>query len=201
VAGGMVVFENARPLKSAYKKFNIKTIEGVDDYGSMREVLQRRLSRYHEEKESGAGFGRLPDLILLDGGKGHVSAIEPLIREMGFDIPVFGMVKDSSHRTRAIAQNGGEIAIAASKSAFSLVSKIQEEVHRFAITHMKKKHQKNSFVLRLTGAPGIGEKRAAALLKHFKTAKALQNAAVEELAAAPGMTKPAARAVYDFLRD
>ena len=199
VVGGMVVFENGRPLKSAYKKFNIKTVDGIDDYASMREVIQRRLARFIEEKDSGEGFGRLPDLILLDGGKGHVGVIEPLLGEMGFAIPLFGMVKDSSHRTRAIAASGGEISIASSRSAFSLVTKIQDEVHRFSITHMKKKHKKSSFALRLTGAPGIGEKRAIALLKHFKTAKALGDATIDELAQAPGMSKPAAKSLYEFL--
>ncbi|MDR2909023.1 MAG: excinuclease ABC subunit UvrC, partial [Oscillospiraceae bacterium] len=164
--GGMVVFENGRPLKSAYRSFNIKTVEGIDDYASMREIVGRRLSRYEEEKETGQGFGRLPDLILLDGAKGHVGAVEPMVREMGFDIPVFGMVKDSAHRTRAIAENGGEIAIAKNRGAFSLVTKIQDEVHRYSITFMKKKHTKSSFELRLTKIPGIGYKRAAAILKH-----------------------------------
>ncbi|MCL2580367.1 MAG: excinuclease ABC subunit UvrC [Oscillospiraceae bacterium] len=200
MVGGMIVFENGRPLKSAYKKFNIKEVTGPDDYASMREVLTRRLNRYLEEKESGKGFGKLPDLILLDGGQGHVSAVKPILEEMGLDIPVFGMVKDTKHKTRAIAQTGGEIAFTSGKSAFALVTKIQEEVHRFALSTMQQKHKKGSFTLRLTQVDGIGEKRAAALLKHFKTQKALSTATVEDLAAAPGMTVKTAQAVYDFLR-
>ncbi|HHY52763.1 MAG TPA: excinuclease ABC subunit UvrC, partial [Clostridiales bacterium] len=145
------------------------------------------------------GFKRLPDLILLDGGKGHVSVVEPLLREMGLSIPVFGMVKDSSHKTRAVAGEGEEISIAKSRKAFTLVSNIQEEVHRFAISHMKQKHKKNAFTLSLTQVPGIGEKRAAALLRHFKTQKALLAASPEELSQAPGMTLPAARALYQHL--
>lgn len=196
VVGGMVVFENGRPLKSAYRKFNIKTVEGTDDYASMREVLTRRLQRYEQEKDKGKGFGRLPDLILLDGGKGHVSAIKPIIDEMGLDIALFGMVKDAKHRTRAIAYNGGETAILSNRSAFTLVSKIQDEVHRFSITHMKQRHTKNAFVLGLTEVPGIGNKRAAALLRHFKTQKAIREASPEQLAEAPGMTASSAKKLY-----
>lgn len=199
MVGGMVVFENGRPLKSAYKKFNIKTVEGTDDYASMREVLTRRLSRYLEEKDSGQGFGRLPDLILLDGGKGHVNAVRPILEEMGLDIPLFGMVKDDKHRTRAIAHDGGETAILSSRSAFTLVSKIQDEVHRFSITFMKAKHTKNAFSLKITEVPGIGDKRAQALMKHFKTQKALRESTVEQLAQAPGMSKPSAERLYEHL--
>ena len=199
IVGGMVVFENGRPLKAAYKKFNIKTISGPDDYGSMREMLSRRFSRYQEEKESDTGFGRLPDLILLDGGQGHLSAAEPILREMGLDIPIFGMIKDSRHKTRAIAKNGGEIAIAAGRSAFALVTKIQEEVHRYALSNMRQRHKKGGFALRLTQVEGIGDKRAASLLKHFKTQKALNAATPQELAKAPGMNAKTAQAAYDFL--
>jgi len=199
LVGGMVVFENGRPLKSAYKKFTIKTVAGTDDYGSMREVLARRLERYREEQESGEGFGRLPDLILLDGGKGHVSAVQPLLEERDLPIPLFGMVKDKKHRTRAIAGDGGEISISQNRGAFTLVSKIQDEVHRFSITFMKQRHAKGSFATRLTQAEGIGEKRAAALLRHFGTQKALREADADALAKAPGMTAPAARRLWDFL--
>lgn len=197
VVGGMVVFENGRPQKSAYRTFNIKWVEGTDDYASMREVLYRRLGRYAEEKETGEGFGRLPDLILLDGGKGHVSAVRPLLEQFGLDIPLFGMVKDQKHRTRAIARDGGEIAISASRSAFALVTRIQDEVHRFSVAHMTSKHRKTSFELKITAVPGIGQKRARELYRHFKTHKALKAASVEELTAAPGMNRKAAQALFD----
>lgn len=200
VVGGMVVFEDGRPFKKGYRKFNIKSFSGTDDYAAMREVVSRRLARYESEKESGEGFGRLPDLILLDGGKGHVAAVKPLMAEMGFgNIPVFGMVKDDRHRTRAIAQDGGEIAIISTRSAFALVTKIQDEAHRFAITFMKQKHKKTSFELNLTQVPGIGGKRARELFRHFKTKKAMAAATREELAAAPGMTKTAAEKLYEWL--
>ena len=197
--GGMVVFENGRPLKSAYRTFNIKTVAGTDDYGSMREVLSRRLARYFAEKESGEGFGRLPDLILLDGGKGHVNAVAPLLKDAGLSIPLFGMVKDDKHRTRAIAGSGAEISILSSRTAFTLVSKIQEEVHRFSITRMKQRHSKTAFELSLTAVAGIGQKRAGALYRHFKTKAAMLAATPAELAGAPGMSAPAAQALYAFL--
>ncbi|MCL2035637.1 MAG: excinuclease ABC subunit UvrC [Oscillospiraceae bacterium] len=200
VVGGMVVFENGRPLKSAYRKFNIKTVSGTDDYASMREVISRRFARYDEEKETGEGFGRLPDLILLDGGRGHVSTVRPLLGGLGFgDIPVFGMVKDDKHRTRAIAETGGEISILSTRSAFSLVSAIQDEAHRFSITFMKKKHTKSSFELGLKSVKGIGDTRAKSLFKHFKTKKAMSAATLEELASAPGMNAAAAKSLFGHL--
>lgn len=200
VVGGMVVFENGRPLKSAYRKFNIKTVLGADDYASMREVISRRFSHFEEEKETAAGFGRLPDLILLDGGRGHVSAIKPVLKSLGFgDIPVFGMVKDDKHRTRAIAETGGEISILSTRSAFTLVSGIQDEVHRFSITFMKQKHTKSSFELQIKGVAGIGSARAKALFKHYKTKKAMASATPAELAAAPLMNAKAAKNLFEFL--
>jgi excinuclease ABC subunit C len=201
IVAGMVVFEHGRPLKAAYKKFNLKTVTTADDYASMREVLSRRLARYAGEAETNTGFGRLPDLILLDGGKTHVSAIEPLLAEMGFAIPVFGMVKDDKHRTRAIAGDGGEISILSTRSAFTLISAIQDEVHRFAVTHMRSKRQKTAFALNLESVEGIGPKRAQALFKHFKTQTAMKNATVDELTAAPGMTKAAAQKVYNHFHE
>lgn len=197
---GMVVFENGLPLKSAYRKFKIRTVSGQDDYGSMREVICRRIDEYHQHKEEGTGFGRLPDLILLDGGQGHVAAIKPLIEASGLDIPVFGMVKDDKHRTRAISADGGEIAISGTRAAFTLVSTIQEEVHRFAITFHRSSRSKGMKGLSLTRIEGIGETRARELIKHFKTVTAIKNASVEELAAVKGMNSAAAQRVYDFYR-
>jgi len=197
---GMVVFEDGVPLKSAYRKFRIRTISGQDDYGSMREVICRRISEYHEHKDEGTGFGRLPDLILLDGGAGHVAAIKPLIEASGLDIPVFGMVKDDKHRTRAIAADGGEIAISGTRSAFTLVSTIQEEVHRFAITYHRASRSKSVKGLSLLRIEGIGETRARELMKHFKTITAIKKASVEQLAEVKGMNIAAAQKVYDFYR-
>ena len=198
---GMVVFENGRPLKSAYRKFKIKTVAGQDDYGSMREVIARRLAEYRKDPESGEGFGRLPDCILLDGGKGHVAAIEPLVREMGFSIPVFGMVKDDKHRTRAIAADGGEVAIQSNRSAFTLIGAIQEEVHRYAIGFHRQQRSKTNISSTLTSIEGVGITRARSLLKHFGTIAAIRRASTEELRAAPGMTRPAAEKVYRALHE
>ncbi|HNW04810.1 MAG TPA: excinuclease ABC subunit UvrC [Oscillospiraceae bacterium] len=201
VVGGMVVYENARPRRADYRKFAIKDAQAPDDYACMAEMIRRRFARYFAEKESGAGFGRLPDLILLDGGKGHVGTIRPLLREMGIDVPVFGMVKDDRHRTRAIAEDGGEIAISAVQSVFSFVTAIQEEVHRYSIGYSRARHSKTSFALLLTKVKGIGEKRAQALMRHFKTIKALKEAPVEELAAVEGMTRPVAEELRRFLNE
>lgn len=197
---GMVVFENGRPLKSAYRKFKIKTVTGQDDYGSMREVIRRRFEEYKTLSAQGEteGFARLPDLILLDGGKGHVAAIQPLLDEMGITVPLFGMVKDDKHRTRAIALTGGEIAINSNRRAFTLVSTIQDEVHRFAIGYHRQQRKKSSISSTLTSIEGIGETRARALMKHFKTVTAVSEADLAELEGAPGMTKPAAMRVYEF---
>ncbi|XOQ48619.1 MAG: excinuclease ABC subunit UvrC [Eubacteriales bacterium] len=196
---GMVVFENGRPLKSAYRKFKIKTVEGQDDYASMHEVMERRIREYFDAqgKNISDGFGRLPDLILLDGGQGQVSAVKPVLEAAGLQIPLFGMVKDDKHRTRAIAFDGGEITIHSNRRAFTLVSSIQEEVHRFAIGYHRQTRKKSTISSTLTSIEGIGPSRAKALLKHFKTISAIKNADLEELCAAPGMTKPAAQKVYD----
>lgn len=197
---GMVVFENGRPLKSAYRKFKIQTVTGQDDYGSMREVIRRRFTEYYAHQQQGdtEGFGRLPDLVLLDGGKGHVAAVQPVLREMGVNVPLFGLVKDDKHRTRAIALSGGEIAIQSNRRAFTLLSTIQDEVHRFAIGYHRQQRKKAAVSSTLTSIPGIGEARAKALLKHFKTVAAIGQADLKELEEAPSMTQPAARRVYQF---
>lgn len=195
---GMVVFENGRPLKSAYRKFSIKTVTGQDDYGSMREVIERRFREYELHKEEGTGFGRLPDLILLDGGKGHVSAVRPVLESMNIQVPLFGMVKDDKHRTRAVTGDGGEIAINSGRRAFTLVSSIQDEVHRFAIGYHRQQRKKNAVSTTLTSIEGIGETRARALLKHFRTVKAVSEADLTELESAPGMNRPSAKKVYEY---
>ena len=195
---GMVVFRDARPLKSAYRRFAIQGFDGQDDYGSMREVLSRRLNRYVEEQESGEGFGRLPDLILLDGGQGQVNAVKPVIDAMGLDIPVFGMVKDNKHRTRAIATGGEEIEIRDGRRVFTLVSSIQEEVHRFSIAYHKEKHTRGAVSTTLVRIPGIGEKKAKALLKAFGSLKKIRAADETALCAVPGISTSNAKAIRAF---
>lgn len=195
---GMIVFKNGVPYKKAYRRFAVKGFDGQDDYGSMREVISRRLNRYVEESESGEGFGVLPDLILLDGGQGQVNAVKPVIEAFGFDIPVYGMVKDNKHRTRAIAHDGGEISINSSRRVFTLVSEIQEEVHRFAISYHKNKHTKRSISTSLTSIEGIGEKKAATLLKHFKSLRAIGEATASEISSVKGISKADAERVYQY---
>lgn len=194
---GMVVFHNGRPMKKAYKRFSIKGFEGQNDVGSMNEVLKRRFKHYYEDNEDST-FKILPDLILLDGGQPQVNAVLPVIRQMKVDVPVFGMVKDNKHRTRAIAYDGGEITINSHRAAFTLVSTIQEEVHRFAVTYHHKKHQKSSFSSSLTKIDGIGEKKAKALLKNFKTIAAIRNATEEELMQIQSISKKNAQDIVCY---
>lgn len=187
--GGMVVFKNGEPYKSGYRKFIIKDALGGDDYGSMREVLTRRFEHYFKDREAGKedGFARLPDLILMDGGQGQVNVALEVLNMYNLDIPVFGMVKDGKHRTRAISHDGGEISINGKRKVFTLVSGIQEEVHRFAIGYHHQKHSKSSKTSELTKIPGIGPKKAEALWKKFRTIDAMKRADIDELADTPGL--------------
>ena len=194
----LIVFKNGAPFKSAYRRFAVKSFDGQDDYGSMREVISRRLNRYVEEKDTGEGFGRLPDLILLDGGQGQVNAVKPIVEAFGLDIPVFGMVKDGKHRTRAISAGGQEISVSSSRRVFTLISEIQQEVHRFAITYHKQKHTKRSISTTLTAIPGIGEKKARLLLKHFRSLKGVGEASEGELNEVSGISKSDAQRIYDY---
>lgn len=194
---GMVVFHDGRPMKKAYKKFSIKGFDGQNDVGSMNEVLERRFKHYYEDDDDST-FKILPDLILLDGGQPQVNAVLPVIKQMNIDVPVFGMVKDTKHRTRAIAFDGGEIEINSHRAAFTLVSTIQEEVHRFAITYHHKKHQKSSFSSSLLKIDGIGEKKAKALMKHFKTISAIKEASVEALCEVSCITQKNAQDIVEF---
>lgn len=197
---GMIVFKSGKPYRKAYKRFSIKSFDGNDDYRAMNEVLTRRFSEYEKSKDSTEGFGKLPDLILLDGGVGQVHAVEPVLREFGLKIPLFGMVKDNRHRTRAISGDGGEIAINSKRQVFTLVSEIQNEVHRFSVAYHHQKHAKRGLSLSLTEIEGVGEKRASALLKYFKTMTAIKNAEVDELSKAPGITSAVAQNIYDYYR-
>ncbi|MCR5522444.1 MAG: excinuclease ABC subunit UvrC [Clostridia bacterium] len=193
---GMVVFKDGLPFKKSYRRFSIKGFSGQDDYASMAEVIDRRLCEYEKNKDDGEGFGRLPDLILLDGGKGQVNAVIPVLERHGLNIPLFGMVKDSHHRTRAIATSGDEISLTSKRSAFTLVSSVQEEVHRYSVAYHHKKNKKTGLSTALTAIDGIGETRAKALLKHFKTLKNISEAGIEELSSVKGMNAVSSKAVY-----
>lgn len=194
---GMVVFKNGKPFRSAYRRFTIKDAPAGDDYAAMREVVGRRLDEYMNS-ETADGFGRRPDLILLDGGETHVAAVKPLVDSFGLNIPVFGIVKDEKHRTRAVSADGGEIEIAAKRTVFTLLSDIGEEVHRFAITYHRKKRSKQTVSTTLLQIPGVGKERAKALLRQFGSVKAVSAATEEELLLVKGMTRPAAEAVRRF---
>ena len=202
IVAGMVVFEDGRPLKGAYRKFSVRSVVGKpDDYASMREVLTRRLERYEQHKQEGVGFGRLPDLILLDGGRGHVAAVKPLVRQMGFDIPIFGMAKDDRHRTRTIATEDGELSVSSFRAAFDLLTSIQDEVHRFSIGYSRSKHASRAMESVLRSVEGIGEKRAKNLFLRFRTLKAMEAATVEQLEETPGMTHLTALNLYRYLHE
>lgn len=195
---GMVVYKNGRPLKSAYKKFKIKGFEGQDDYASMAETLTRRFEEYYKAGEADEGFGKLPDLILLDGGRGQVTAVRTVFDRMDIHVPLFGLVKDDKHRTRAVTGDGGEIAISSKRSLFAFLSKMQDEVHRFAIGYHHTRRKNATFKSSLTGIEGVGEVRAKALLKYFRTIDNISKADLQELEAAPKMTKDSAHAVYRY---
>ncbi len=200
---GMVVFKNGQPYKQAYKRFKIKGFEGQDDCASMAEVLERRFTHYFEEnakpegEKCDEGFAKLPDLILLDGAEMQVNAVRAVFLRLGIDVPLYGMVKDSSHRTRAITGEGGEISINSKRSAFTLVSRIQEEVHRFAIEYHRKRRSAGISTT-LTQIEGVGQKRAAALLKHFKSVNAVKEASFDELCSVKGVDKRSAQTVFDY---
>lgn len=198
---GMIVYKNGKPCKSAYKKFKIKGFEGQDDYASMAEVLSRRFNEYYNTEKSDEGFGKLPDLILLDGGKGQVNAVKQVFERMSVSVPLFGLVKDDKHRTRAVTGDGGEIAISANRALFTFLSKMQDEVHRFAIGYHHARRKKNTFKSSLTEIDGIGTVRAKNLLKYFRTIDNISRADLEELKNAPKMTEDSALAVYRYFHE
>lgn len=192
IVASMVVFQDGKPLKSAYRRFRLRDMEHPDDYASLDQVLSRRFQRYLDGDEK---FSPLPDVILMDGGIGQVHVAVAVMARMEISVPVFGMVKDDRHRTRAlVAPDGSEIGIQQTQSIFAMVGQVQEEVHRFAITYHRESHAKHTVASALEKIPGIGEARRKTLLKHFKTVKAIREASYEELYLV--VPKPAAMAVY-----
>ena len=193
---GMIVFKDGRPYKAAYRRFKIKSFSGQDDYRSMAEVLDRRFNEFETGEDE--YFKTLPDLILLDGAKGQILAVLPILKRHNIDVSIFGMVKDSKHRTRAIATTGGDIAIKSNRKAFTLVTNIQDEVHRFAISYHKKLQSKNLLKSELLEIDGVGKKRAEALIKHFKSINKIKNASVEQLCEVDSINLDTANHIFTF---
>ena len=198
--GSMVVFENGKSKNSDYRKFRIKTVIGANDFASMEEVITRRLSHYAKEKNENGSFARLPDLIMVDGGKTQIAAALNAMDNVGIYVPVCGMVKDDRHRTRGLLYNDEEKEIKPNSEGFKLITRIQDEVHRFAIEYHRKLRSERQVHSVLDDIEGIGPKRRKALMKRFGDIEAIKNAEVDELLEAEGMTIKAAESGYAFFR-
>ena len=198
ITAGMIVVEQGKFKKKDYRTFTIRETAGQDDYASMREALRRRLERLTRED---ARFGaEAPDLILLDGGKGHVSVIRALLSELNMDIPVFGMVKDAFHKTRALTDGENEINIAREQPVFVFVYKIQEEVHRYTVARMSGAKSRTLKTSVLEKIDGVGKARARDLLAHFKSLASVREADVEELMKVKGISRQTAENIYSYFR-
>lgn len=196
--GSMVVFTDGKPDKNEYKRFKIKYIVGSNDYDCMREVLSRRFLRYHDKDVS---FSKLPDMILIDGGTGHLSAALEALKNLAIDVPVFGMVKDDRHRTRGLVGESGEVSLSIESSAMRLIAHIQDEAHRFAITYHKELRGKKTFESSLDGISGVGEKRKKALMKHFKSINKIKAATTDELEEVDGINNKTAMNIYEYFKN
>ena len=207
--GSMVVYEKGKPKKSDYRKFRIRTVSGPDDYACMREVLTRRFLHGMEEgKELAAqeveaiygSFTKFPDLILMDGGRGQVNIALSVLEELHLNIPVCGMVKDDNHRTRGLYFNNVELPIDTHSEGFKLITRIQDEAHRFAIEYHRSLRSKDQVKSALDDIPGVGPTRRKALMRHFKSLEEVRNAEVEELAALPEIPRHIAEGIYQHFR-
>ncbi len=196
ITAGMIVAQKGKFKKSDYRTFKIKTTDGIDDYGAMREALSRRLAHLTDE-----AFGTPPDLILLDGGRGHVGVVRELMNELGCEIPVFGMVKDKFHKTRAITDDEGEISIAKEQSVFTFIYRIQEEVHRYTVTRMENAKSKALKHSTLEDIEGIGKIKARNLLSNFKSIGAIKKADKTELMRVSGITEANADAIIEYYKN
>jgi len=197
--GSMVVYEKGKPKKNDYRKFKIKWVEGPNDYASLAEVLRRRFT--HESKKANDSFNKLPDLIMMDGGKGQVSVAKEVFEELGLKIDVCGMVKDDNHNTRGLYYEGKEMPISRFSEAFKLITRIQDETHRFAIEYHRAIHGKNQLKSVLDDIEGVGPTRRRALMKYFKTIEAIKEATAEEITKAPSMNEKVAKSIYDFFHE
>ena len=194
--GSMVVYEKGKPKRSDYRKFRIKSVQGPNDYASMEEVLTRRFT--HESNGEFDSFARMPDLLLMDGGRGQVNIALGVLEKLGIDVPVCGMVKDDYHRTRGLYYNNVEIPIDTNSEGFRLITRIQDEAHRFAIEYHRSLRSKEQVHSILDDIPGIGERRRKALMRRFRSIEAIRDASEEELAQTESMNAGSAKQVYDF---
>lgn len=200
--GSMVVFADGKPRKSEYRKFRIQSVEGPNDYASMEEVLTRRFRHGMEERaaQKESSFTRYPDLILMDGGKGQVHIAEEVLNRLGLNIPVAGMVKDDSHRTRGLYFRDVELPIDTHGEGFALLTRIQDETHRFAITYHKNLRSAGQIHSKLDEIPGVGPTRRKTLMRYYENMDSLRNASAEEIAALPGMNAKVAQQIVEFLK-
>jgi len=199
--GSMIVYEKGKPKRNDYRKFKIKSVQGPDDYASMREVLTRRFQHGLEEMQNGdetGSFNVFPDLILMDGGRGQVNIALEVLRELNLSIPVCGMVKDDNHRTRGLYYNNIEIPIDIHSEGFKLITRIQDEAHRFAIEFHRNLRSQGQVHSILDEIKGIGPKRRKALMKHYENIDQIKNATIEELKSLPSMNEKSAKEVYSF---
>jgi excinuclease ABC subunit C len=196
MVGGMVVFRDGEPQKSDYRRFKIRSIETPDDYSATKEVIYRRFESYEAGEK---GFSEKPDLILLDGGAGHVNAVTEMFDNLGVDVPVFGMVKNKSHRIRGLVSKDGEITFKGVGDVYTLLGKISEEVHRFAISYHRSTRSKRTLVTALDSVSGVGEVKRAALIKHFGSVKKIKEADVSEIASVKGINETLARRIKESL--
>ena len=194
--GSMVVYEKGKPKRSDYRKFRIRSVQGPNDYASMEEVLTRRFT--HESNGEFDSFARMPDLLLMDGGRGQVNIALGVLEKLGIEIPVCGMVKDDNHRTRGLYYNNVEIPIDTNSEGFRLITRIQDEAHRFAIEYHRSLRSKEQVHSVLDDIPGIGERRRKALMRRFRSIEAIRDASEEELAQTESMNAGSAKQVYDF---
>ena len=195
--GGMVVFEGGKPKKSDYRKFKIKSIQGPNDYGSLEEVLDRRFNRLKEEQEENS-FSKMPDLLMMDGGKGQVSVAEKMLAKYGLAIPVCGMVKDDRHRTRGLLYQGEEILLPSGSEGFKLITRLQDEVHRFSIEYHKKLRSKAQVQSLLDDIKGVGKERKKIILQHFKSIEYLRQASLSDIEQVPGIPADVASNIYNY---
>ena len=193
IVAAMTVHVDGKPLKRDYRKFRMRDLDGPDDYASMYQAVSRRFKHYVDKDEK---FAELPDLLLIDGGDTHAATAEQALKDLGLSLPVFGMVKDDRHRTRALIRSDGrEIGIKGNQAVFSLVGAIQEETHRFAIEYQRSLRNEG-FASKLDAIPGVGEKRRSDLIKSFKSLKAIREASIPQLELV--VPKNTARVVYDY---